>query len=129
MPPPYALSITPGRLAIVKLPPKESGLPEWARRSDFLAFIQTPDEITVVCNEQVAPFGFHSERGWRALRVQGPLNFSLVGVLASLIVPLTVAEVSIFVLSTFDTDYLLVKEYQLSPAIQALRSAGHDVLD
>jgi uncharacterized protein len=67
------------------------------------------------------------ERGWRALVVRGPLDFALTGVLASLATPLAEAGVSIFALSTYDTDYVLVREAQLRDAVAALAAAGNDV--
>ena len=67
------------------------------------------------------------ERGWRAICVAGPLDFALVGVLASLSGTLASAGVSIFAISTFDTDYILVKEDMLGAAREALAAAGHQV--
>jgi hypothetical protein len=82
----------------------------------------------VVCAEAEAPEGAKCERGWRVLQVAGPLEFSLTGVLAAIAMPLAIAGLSIFAISTFDTDYLLVKEEQLAKAVEALRSAGHRLL-
>ena len=81
----------------------------------------------MVCEEASVPENIPAERGWRALKVQGPLAFSMVGVLAELSSLLAGAGVSIFVLSTFDTDYLLVKEEKLEAAVRALIEAGHQV--
>jgi hypothetical protein len=68
-----------------------------------------------------------SEPGWRALQVAGPLDFALTGVLSSLLAPLAAAGVAVFALSTFDTDYVLVKEATLADAVAALERAGHRV--
>jgi hypothetical protein len=84
-------------------------------------------ELSVVCREEDVPAGASAERGWRALEVAGPLDFSLTGIVASLVSPLADAAVPIFVLSTFDTDYLLVREPDLPRAVEALRAAGHTV--
>ncbi len=73
------------------------------------------------------PAGIRSEPGWRALKVRGPLDFSLTGILAALLAPLAQVGISIFALSTFDTDYLLIKQPQLDRAVAALRFAGHSV--
>jgi hypothetical protein len=89
--------------------------------------MRTKDELTVVCGEEGVPAVIRVEKGWRALKVKGPLEFSLVGVLASLTEPLADAEVGIFVLSSYDTDYILVKEADLSRANRALEGAGHMV--
>ena len=88
---------------------------------------RTDEELSLVCEEARAPEAGLCERGWRALKVAGPLEFSQVGVLASLAAPLAEAGVSLFALSTYDTDYLLVKSAGLERAVAALRGAGHRV--
>jgi hypothetical protein len=80
--------------------------------------------LSVVCHENVVPERVTAERGWRALRVAGVIDFSVVGVLASLAIPLSKAGISVFALSTFDTDYLLVREHDLRRASDVLREAG-----
>ncbi|MBU6243777.1 MAG: ACT domain-containing protein [Actinomycetales bacterium] len=90
---------------------------------------RTAAEVSVVCALQDAPAGARTEPGWRALEVAGPLAFSLVGILASLTQPLAAAGVSVFAISTFDTDYVLIRAGALAAAIDALREAGHDVHD
>jgi hypothetical protein len=79
-----------------------------------------------VCQEQALPEGTKCDKGWSCLRVAGTIDFSVVGILVSLVTPLAEAGVSVFAISTFDTDYLLVKE--LTKALRALQSAGHDIL-
>ncbi len=79
----------------------------------------------MVCPERAVPAGVDAERGWRCLRVRGPLAFELTGVLASLASPLAAAGVPIFALSTFDTDYLLIPGARLETAVDVLRTAGH----
>jgi len=81
----------------------------------------------VVAAAAAVPSHVKAERGWRALYVDATLDLGLTGVLAALVVPLAEASVSIFALSTYDTDYLLVRETQLPAALQALRAAGHTV--
>jgi hypothetical protein len=93
----------------------------------FLSVTRTADELSVVCAQDAVPGGVRCERGWRCLRVAGTLEFSLVGVLASLLGPLADAAVGVFVVSTFDTDYLLVKERDFGRAVEALRRHGHPV--
>ena len=104
-------------------------IPSWATRGKFFSVTRTHEELSVVCPEASVPEGVRSEKGWRALRVSGVLDFSLVGVLASLTAPLAEAGVALFALSTFDTDYLLVKEHDLGKAIEALVAYGHAVRD
>ena len=84
-------------------------------------------EVSLVCEQDKRPSGCKAETDWRALKVQGPLDFSLVGILASLAGALAHAGVSIFALSTYETDYLLVKQHSLDKAIQALEQQGHTV--
>jgi hypothetical protein len=95
--------------------------------SQFLSVTTTPDEISVVGLEDLVPPGAAVERGWRCLQVSGPLDFGLTGVLASLSAPLAAAGIPIFVMSTFNTDYLLVKGEDLDNAIAALRTHGFAV--
>ena len=88
---------------------------------------RTPDELSIVCSEASVPPTARAQRGWRALEVQGPLDFSLTGVLAALTAPLAQARISIFALSTYDTDYLLVPGEDLARACATLTAAGHTV--
>lgn len=122
------LIILPERLAVCRLP-VEADIPDWARPGDLLAIVRTNNELSVVCNERYVPPEVRAERGWRALQVQGPLEFAMVGVLASLAVPLARAGVSIFAVSTFDTDYVLFKEDALDRAVSALTQAGFLVMN
>ncbi len=122
----FRLILLPSQYIICQLLP-DAAVPPWARGDDLLALIRTPDEFTIVCQGIDIPEGVRTESGWRTLKVAGPLEFSMVGVLASLSDTLAKANVSIFVISTFDTDYLLVKESQLQNAIFALESQGHSV--
>jgi hypothetical protein len=118
------LQLEAGVLAVCRLD-RQSPVPEWAIRGDFCSITRTTDELSVVCEESSVPRGVRSEGGWRALRVAGTIEFSVVGVLASLVVPLSAAGVSLFAVSTFDTDYLLVKDKDLDRSIDALASFGH----
>ncbi len=120
------LVVLPGRYAVCRLPPSAS-VPTWATTASFSSITRTGEELSIVCAEEAVPADVHSERGWRCLRVAGTLDFGMVGVLAALLTPLATAAVSVFALSTFDTDYLLVREGDLGRAIDALRGAGHTV--
>jgi uncharacterized protein len=121
---PLALVPMTGTLAVCKLPP-DAPLPDWATGGSFFSITRTFDELSVVCDENTVPESVRCERGWRCLRVSGTLEFSVVGVLASLVGPLAGAAVSVFVLSTFDTDYLLVKEKHFGQAVEVLVRHGH----
>jgi len=112
--------------AIVRLHP-DAELPEWVRGGHFWSITRSDSELSIVCREDDVPAGTSAERGWCALEVAGPLDFSLTGVVASLCSPLADADVPIFVLSTFETDYLLVRERDLQRSVDALTAAGHSV--
>jgi uncharacterized protein len=124
----FILSVMPEQLAICRLEPGAS-YPDWIRGGGLVSITQTSDELSIICQEQLVPQGILADTGWRALKVQGPLDFSLVGVLAGLSGLLAAAGVSIFAISTFDTDYILVKEGKRLSAISALREAGHQILE
>lgn len=89
---------------------------------------RTQDELSIVCDAVNVPSDVKQDRGWRCLKLDGPLDLSLTGVLASVLEPLAEARVSIFAIATFDTDYLLVPNAQLDSATAALRAAGHVVI-
>lgn len=120
------LVLLDGRLAVCRLGPAEP-VPAWASTGGLVSHTRSAEELSVVCPEEVVHGGVRSERGWRCLRVAGTLDFSLVGVLASLLGPLAAAGVAVFVISTFDTDHVLVREADLGRAVTALRQAGHTV--
>jgi hypothetical protein len=87
----------------------------------------TTDERSLVCESGFIQDGAESEPGWRLFRVRGPFAFEITGVIATIAGPLARAGVSLFSVSTFETDYFLVKQVDLERAVKALRAAGHDV--
>jgi hypothetical protein len=113
-------------MAIARLPPGADH-PTWAQRPGFCCIFRTDDSLTVVCPQAVVPDDIQSDRGWRCLEVEGPLELDLTGVLASLAIPLARAMVPIFALSSFETDFVLVKDEHLSAARGALERAGFAV--
>jgi len=115
------------RFSVCRLTPGEK-LPAWALRAgDFASVTRTADELSVVCAEDVAPQGTQCETGWRVLKVEGPLDFALTGILLAVTKPLADAGVSVFVVSTYDTDYVMVKAQNVEKAVRALTAAGHHV--
>ncbi len=120
------LTLAPERFAVCRLPPN-APIPPLPLHCSLVAVTITPEECSLVLPEEAAPEGATVEAGWRALRVAGVLDFNLTGVLASLVTPLAQANVSIFAVSTYDTDYLLVGGSSLDAALAALRAAGHTV--
>ena len=121
-----ALLAVDGTFAVCRLS-ANAPIPSWATAGDFFSITRTADELSVVCRESAAPGGITCERGWRCLRVAGAMPFTAVGVLASLTAPLADAGISLFALSTFDTDYLLVKAADFDAAVDVLRRHGHSV--
>jgi hypothetical protein len=120
------LALLPDRLAICRLPP-DAPLPPEPPGGPLWSVTRTPHELSLVLAENAVQEDWKAERGWRCLAVEGPLDFSLVGIMASLSAPLAEARVSLFAVSTYDTDYVLVREENLERAIEALRGAGHRV--
>lgn len=116
-----------GRLAVCRLS-SEAPQPAWIHGS-FTSVTRTLDELSIVCDSDAVPDDVQAERGWRLLTVDGPIPFEMTGVAAALIEPLAAAGISVFLLATYDTDHLLLKEEVFDEAIAILRSAGHVVTD
>jgi hypothetical protein len=120
------LTILPGRYAICRLDPK-ADIPQWPGTGEFVSISRTADELSIVCPEGNAPQSVTAEPGWRILKCEGPLDYELPGIMASLAEPLADAGVPIFPIATYHTDYILVKESHLNTAINALSTYGHAV--
>jgi hypothetical protein len=115
------------RLAVCRLD-AGSDVPTWVDRSrGFTSVTRTSDELSMICAYHDVPEGVPMEGPWRALRVQGPIVMTLIGVVAALSAALADAGISIFAISTFDTDYILVHEPDFDAAVGALTRAGHVV--
>jgi uncharacterized protein len=112
--------------AVVRLEP-DADIPPWARTGHFWSVTRSDSELSVVCRQEQVPPDASAERGWCAFEVAGPLDFSLTGIVASLVTPLADEDIPLFVISTFETDYLLVREHDLHRSVAALTSAGHSV--
>ncbi|MEO8055779.1 MAG: ACT domain-containing protein [Acidobacteriota bacterium] len=125
-------SMVPGTYAVCRMPAK-AALPAWAGRA-FVSITRTADELSIVCEERrisedVFGIEFQAERGWVLLKLHGPFPLDAIGVLASVAKPLAEAAISLFALSTFDTDYVLVKRTHAKQAIAALTLAGHKLVE
>jgi len=118
------LRTLPDSYAVVRLQPG-SELPEWVDQGPFRSVTRTDHEVSVVCRDHDVPEGESVDRGWTVLETVGPLDFSLTGVISSLVEPLAQAEVPIFLISTFESDYVLVRSSDLARAADALEGAGH----
>jgi hypothetical protein len=122
----FPLTLLPGRFAVCRLEPS-AAVPPWADGVPLASVTRTAEELSVVCAEEAVPAGVKAETGWKALRLEGPVPFSTVGVISGLTAPLAAQGIPVFVLSTFDTDYLLLKESVLGRAQKALAKAGYPV--
>jgi hypothetical protein len=121
------LRLLDDRLAVSRLGPQDA-VPAWAAEATGLVSItRTADELSLVTRDDVVPAGVVRASGWRALALVGTFDFALTGILVALLAPLADAGIGIFAFSTFDTDYVMVREADVEPATAALRAAGHDV--
>lgn len=120
------LRLHPWKLSVAKIPHTE-----WRRIKDaaFLSVLVAPHECSIVTETEHLPeHTLARNDGWRCFEVAGPLDFALTGILAGLSAALAAANVSIFAVSSFDTDFILVKEESLEIATAALRRAGYEVI-
>lgn len=114
-----SLSILEEIFAVCRLNAHDK-IPDWIIKEHFYSITKTADELSIVCFEKDVPDHVKSEKDWRAIKINGVLDFSQTGILASLAVPLAEAKIGIFVLSTFNTDYILVKNNKLEKAVEIL---------
>src|SRR5262249_5519366 len=130
------LSILPETLAICRLDPASS-IPDWATRGAFSSITRTADELSIICPQMDVPHNIPElredsdktgpvvEKNWRCFKVAGPLDFALTGVMSSLVSPLAHAGITVFAISTYETDYLMVRAVSLDHAVRVLRLADH----
>ncbi|MDX1582732.1 MAG: ACT domain-containing protein [Thermoanaerobaculia bacterium] len=122
----FRLHLLPGSFTIVHLD-RSSSIPDWASEGELFSATRTADELSIVCDSALVPEGTARSDGWSALKVEGPLDFDEIGVIASLGEILAAAEISLFVISTWNTDYLMVRRDALERAIEHLEASGHSV--
>ena len=126
----WKLELLDGRFAVCRLR-ADAEVPPWTQvgPGTLVSVTRTPDELSLVVPEAAVPEGVQAEKDFVCLRIVGPLEFVLVGVLAEISGVLARAGVSVFVLSTFDTDYVLARSVDCAEAVGALRAAGHEVVE
>ncbi len=117
------LAWLPGTFAVCRLDASRP-IPRPRETGSFFSLTRTDREVSVVCAEGTEPAGGECERGWRGMRLEGPIPFSITGVLASLTAPLALARIPIFAVSTYETDTLFVRAPDAERARQALEAAG-----
>jgi hypothetical protein len=118
------MSPLPEVLAICRLD-SDAAIPSWAATGCFFSITRASEELSIICPEANVPDRTVCSRGWRCLKVEGPLSFYEIGVVASLTAPLALADISVFIVSSYDTDYLLVKSENFERAVGFLTEAGH----
>jgi hypothetical protein len=121
-----ALRLLDGHFAVARLP-SDAPIPHWAAHGPFVSITRTEEELSIVTRDSAVPHDVHAERGWRCLALAGPIPFDVTGVAASLTMPLAAASISLFLVSTYDTDYLLVKDAVLEQAVDVLKLNGFSV--
>lgn len=123
--PKQTLSVLEETFAIHSLS-EDSAIPASVLASNFYFIGKTNDELSLVVKQDIEIDALETDKNWRVLEVLGPLNLSMIGIMAQISQCLATAEVSIFVVSTFETDYILVKDHQLETAVSALKAAGYE---
>jgi hypothetical protein len=119
-------TLLPDTFTIVRMSAQDA-IPSWADGGPFVSTTRTATELSIVCRETSVPAGTHADRGWQCLRVEGPIPLQTVGIAAEFTSVLAKANVSVFPIATYDTDYVLVKGDRMETAMDALRAAGHSV--
>jgi hypothetical protein len=120
------LLVSPDTFAICKMPSNTESS-NWRFPDSFYSITHTSEELSLVCLQSQVPEGVHYKGGWRSLKLEGPFDLSSVGVLNSVIEVLAGVGISIFAISTYNTDYVFVMEADLAKTIQVLTQAGHTV--
>jgi hypothetical protein len=118
--------LVPGSFAVSRLA-AGAAIPGWIQSGAFSCVTRTGDELSVVSLAYSVPAEVQSEKGWTCLKLQGPFPFQLTGILASFLDPLAHAGIPIFAVSTFDTDYILVKDEHRERTLATLIEAGHEL--
>lgn len=120
------LAVLDNLYSVCRLAP-EAGIPNWVPATGFGSVTRTAEELSVVCPSDAVPDNVEAERDFQILKIEGPLDFSLTGILLAVAGPLADAGISIFALSTFDTDYVLVRNKDLGNTLSVLEAAGHTI--
>ena len=123
---PFSISVLQEVFAICRLD-QDVPIPDWALVGSFHSITRTKGELSIVCPDIRVPRGTVCNRGWRCLKIEGLLDFSLTGILAPLATALADAGISIFPVSTYDTDYIMVQEPDLEEAVSALAKMGYEI--
>jgi hypothetical protein len=115
--------VVDGVFSLCRLAPGDA-IPSWALSSNFYTISKTSDELSVVCESLYVPAEVKQDGNWRLLKIASVLNLSLTGITAKFSTALANADINLCVIATYETDYILVKQEKLQPAITALQHAG-----
>ncbi|GFP75321.1 ACT domain-containing protein [Clostridium fungisolvens] len=107
---------------------KNEIIPSWAQNGEFFSITKTADELSIVCDEDNIPDNIKCEKDWNILKIEGPLDFSLIGILSSISSILADKGISIFAVSTYDTDYILIKNKDIDKAVKSLIEERYEIL-
>lgn len=121
-----AMKLLKEKYAVCQMGASED-FPQWSNKGEFISVTRTAEELSIVCNQESVPHGVKAEKDWNILQVEGQLDFSLVGILAKISTILANKSISIFVISTFNTDFIMVKDKDRENAIKELSQNGYEI--
>lgn len=121
------MKLLDGKYGVCRLSTNEA-VPAWGFKGEFFSITKTEDELSIVCLEENISEEIRCEKGWRILKVEGPLDFSLVGILSKISGLMAKNDISIFAISTYDTDYILIKDENIKMAIGVLNKDDYNVI-
>lgn len=122
------MKLLKGKYGVCRLDKNET-IPIWAQNSDFYSITKTSEELSVVCIQKQIPEHVKFESDWRIFKIEGPLDFSLIGILSSISSLLAKNKISIFAISTYDTDYILVKDKDVTNAVKVLSKENYEIIE
>jgi len=125
-PNPMVLSVIRDTFAVCRIDAFKD-IPDSVLGSSFFSVTRTADELSIICPEKNIPQESMAETSWRCLKIHGPLDFTTTGIISSLTTTLAQENISVFVFSTYDTDYIMIKDHDLNRAIDTLTKGGHQV--
>jgi len=120
------LSLLKDNYAICTLP-NTAQIPDWALKESLASITRTDKELTIVCRQDIIPSGLKSDLNWKCFKIDGSFDLNQIGVISSISSPLADAGISIYVISTYDTDYFLVQQHNLEQTISTLSNSGHSI--
>lgn len=122
------LLILDGMYAVCRLDPGDE-IPAWIDESDFLSVVRSSDELSIVCSQKLVPQEIGCNRDWRLIRIDEELDFEMVGILNRFLLPLEKAGIAVFVVSSYNTDYIMVASRKLKEAVAVLKDEGHHITE